>query len=113
MILIKRIIGILVVLAGIALIGTSMYITDQVNAGKIQINDAQQQVDQGKSLFSKSPVTKPVGDILTNSAQKKIDAGKAEVTDYEKMASNLKISGIVVIVVGIGVVLIGNRKKKR
>jgi hypothetical protein len=111
MILIKRIIGIVIFLAGVALIAISMYITDQVNAGKTQISDAQQQVNQGKSLFSQSPATKPVGDILTKSAQKKIDAGKEEVSEYEKLASNLKITGIVLLIAGVGVVLIGNKKK--
>ncbi len=108
----KRIIGILLALAGIALVLTSNYISDQVEAGKEQINSAQEKVDKGSSLFSLSPYTKDVGKEITDSAQKKIDAGKLEVIQYETLAGKLKIGGIALIVVGGLLVIFGRRKKR-
>ncbi len=107
----KRIIGILLVLAGITLILTSNYISNQVEAGKEQISSAQEKVDKGSSLFSLSPYTKDVGQEITGSAQKKIDEGKLQVIQYETLAGKLKIGGIALIVVG-GLFMIFGRKKK-
>lgn len=111
--MIRRIIGILLFLSGVALVAISMYINEQVAAGKLKIADAQQQVDQAQSLFSQNALTKPVGKGLTNSAQQKINAGEGEVSYYADIASHFKIAGIVLIVLGICVILIGSYKKKK
>lgn len=109
-----RIFGILILLAGIACIFFSHYISNQVAEGKIKIEKGQKAVDQGNSLFSMSPYTKPVGKKLSSSSQKKIDEGKEEVSYYEQIAQTLQISGIVAIIVGAGVTIFsffGPRKK--
>ena len=66
----KRIFGIVALVIGIVLVGFSSYIKSQVAQGKVKIDNAQKQVDQGSSLFSLSPATKEVGKGITDSAQK-------------------------------------------
>jgi hypothetical protein len=100
-----RILGIIILLAGIASIFFSNYITTQINEGKIKIEKGQKTVDQSNSLFSLNPYSKQVGQGMTSSAQKKIDEGKNEVARYEQIASTLQIFGIAGIVVGAGVTL--------
>ena len=111
-----RILGILILLAGIASIFFSNYITNQVNEGKIKIEKGQKTVDQSNSLFSSNPYTKQVGKEMSSSSQKKIDEGKEEVSHYEQIAQILQMSGIAAIVVGAGITIFsffGSRKKRR
>jgi hypothetical protein len=110
-----RILGILISLAGITCIFLSSYITNQVNEGKIKIEQGQQTVDQSNSLFSSNPFTKQVGKGLNSSSQKKINEGKENVSHYEQVAQTLQISGIAAIIVGVGITLFsffGPRKKR-
>ena len=117
----KKILGVLIVLIGIAMLGGSYYIQNQVNEGKIQVASAQSKVDTGKALFSNIPVAKDVGVVgeigkgigkgLASSAQSKIDAGSEQIRHYEKMAFGLKMGGIALIIVGIAVVFIGRKKR--
>ncbi len=111
-----RIVGILVVIAGIGCIFFSNYITTQVNEGKIKIEKGQQKIDQSSGLFSSNPYTKPLGKGITSSGQKKIDEGKQQVSYYEGLAATLKTSGIVGIIVGAGLVIVsffvGSNKRR-
>jgi len=107
----KKVIGIALIVVGAIMLFFSNYIAEQVSSGKQQIQDAQQKVDTADSLFSKSKYTKPVGEMFTGSAQKKIDAGQADVDKYESMSNNLKIGGIILIVIGAGVLFIPIRRK--
>jgi hypothetical protein len=110
--MIKKIIGIIVFVAGVALLCTSYYIKDQVEEGKGQIKSAQKKVNTANKLFSLTPETKQLGQGATNSAQKQIDAGKQQVGYYEDLAGKLQIGGIVLMVVGVGIIFIGGKKKK-
>jgi hypothetical protein len=110
----KRIIGILICIGGIVLIFVSIYITTQVESGKLQISSAESKVSTGKTLFGLTPVTKEAGNqLFFNSAEGQINAGKEEVAYYESLASILKIVGIIAIVVGLGVIFIPFGRKKR
>ncbi|MBY0529595.1 MAG: hypothetical protein K2P51_05330 [Rhabdochlamydiaceae bacterium] len=108
----KKLIGTIVFILGVCLIGISMYITSEVNQGKIKINRAQEQVDQGGSLFSMNPVAKEIGKGITGSAQRKIDEGKSQVVEYEAIARMAQISGIILIVLGLGLVFLGKPSKR-
>jgi hypothetical protein len=111
-----RIIGILILVAGIAAILFSNYITTQVKEGKLKITQGEQKVNKGKQLFSLSPATKEVGGALTQSADKKIQEGKEQVGYYEQLASELQIGGIIGCIVGAGLILfsfIGKNGKRR
>ena len=113
---ILRILGIVVMVAGVVCIFFSNYITNQVNEGKIKIEEGQKTVDTSSGLFSTNPYTKPIGKGITSSAQKKIDAGKEEVVYYEQLAQTLQISGIVGIIVGAAITVFsffGQRKNRR
>ncbi|MBS0625180.1 MAG: hypothetical protein JSS32_03945 [Verrucomicrobia bacterium] len=107
----KQITGIVLVLAGVAMLLTSQYIKSQVLEGKQQISSAQKKVDTANQLFSVNPVSKEVGKGLTGGAQRKIDEGRGEVAHYEQVAQVLNIGGIGAIIVG-GVIFLLGRKKR-
>jgi hypothetical protein len=107
----KRILGIIVFIAGLAAILTASYIKKQVEEGKWQISSAQQKVDTANSLFSLNPTTKQVGKGLTAPAQGKINEGQSQVAYYESVEGWLKIGGAVLMVIGAGLVIFGGRKK--
>ena len=110
----KHIIGIVVAVFGIAMILVANTIKQRVAAGELEISDAQRKVDRGNALFSTNPYSNAVGrGLITDPAQKKIDEGKKQVTDYTSFASRLQIGGIILIIAGIGVVLVGGKKRTR
>ena len=109
-----RILGILILLAGVVCIYFSNYITTQINEGKVKVEKGEKTIEQSNSLFSLNPYTKQVGKGLSSSAQKKINAGKEEIAHYEQVAHMLKVSGIAGIIVGAGLTIFsffGSRKK--
>lgn len=110
---IKKILGIVLFVIGIALYFISNYIMDQVNEGKQKISSAQKQVDQSNDLFSLAPYGKDIGKELTNPAEKKIHAGQEQVNYYQNTAHFLHIGGVVLMVLGAGTFLIGFIKKKK
>lgn len=111
-----RIIGALILLAGIASILFSNYITNQVNEGKVKIAQGEKTVNQSKQLFSLNPVSKEVGKGLTHSADKKIEEGKQQVSKYELLAQQLYTGGIAGSIAGAAIFIIsflGKSKKRR
>lgn len=107
----RRILGILVIVIGIGSIGTSQYIRREVEAGRMKIDRAQSQVDQGKGLLKMAPKeARPVGDIFTGSAQKKIDEGRNKADAYSKKSDFLLTGGIILIIIGAIFILIKNKK---
>jgi uncharacterized protein YjeT (DUF2065 family) len=106
----KRIVGIVLIIAGIAMLGFSYYIKQEVAAGNLQISSAQEKVDRSQGLFNLNPVTKEVGKGLTGAAQSKIDEGKRDVEYYTHLANTLQIAGIACIVVGAIVIFLGRKK---
>ena len=106
----KRILGVALIVIGAVMLFFSDYIATQVAEGKIKIARAQSQVNTAESVFSKSQYTKPVGKVIFGGVQNKIDEGKREVSHYESLSNNLKIAGIVLIVVGAGLLLLGKKK---
>ncbi len=98
----KRVLGIVLVIIGIAMYLMSNYIQQQVEEGKGQVSSAQKKVNQSNSLFSLSPnpVAEQIGKGFTDSAQKKINEGKLEIAKYEGMAGWLNTGGIVLVVIG-------------
>ncbi len=107
----KKIIGIALIVVGAVMLFFSNYIAEQVSSGRMQIQQAQSQVDTTDSLFSQTKYTKPVGNIFTGSAQKKIDAGQADVDKYQSMSNNLKIGGIILIIIGAAVLFIPMKRR--
>jgi hypothetical protein len=107
----KRVFGVVILLAGGAMIFFSMYIMGQVSTGREQLSEAQSQVDRGSGLFDLNPLTKEIGKGITGSAQRKIDRYGKEADQYAQMASWLKIGGIVLIIVGAGTLFLGRKKR--
>ncbi len=109
----KCIIGTILFIGGIALIGFSMYVTQQVEEGQGKVSRAQSKVDQGKGLFSGNPITEEIGKGITGGVQRKIDAGKEEITFYQQVSVWSKIGGIACIVIGLSIFLIPTKKRTR
>lgn len=106
----RRILGILILLAGIASLILGMYITSQVEQGKMQVASAQKKVKQSTGLFNMSPYTKGVGDTLSNSAQKKIGEANEMIAQYAQYATWFKIGGVAMIVLGGIIIFIPRRR---
>ena len=96
----RRIIGVISVVIGIVLVLVSMNINKQVEEGRGRVSSAQKKVDQGKQLFELAPRTKPVGEIITDSAQRKIDQGRLDIAKYENMSKWFLFGGIFLIIFG-------------
>jgi len=99
------------ILAGVAMLFASNYISTQVGEGRQKIDSAQRSVDRGNSIFSLNPVTQQVGRGLTGSAQRQINAGREEVGYYDQMAGRLQFGGIACIIAG-GLLFVLGRKKR-
>ncbi len=110
---IRRILAMVALIAGIALIGFGQYIKMKVAEGREEISDAQTKVDRSGALFSLSPYTKQAGEQLTDSAQKKIDEGKQEVGHYAALAYQLQLGGIVIGILGIIFLIIPRRSPRK
>lgn len=98
-----KILGVILVIAGVVLLYFSHYINTQVAEGRSEISTGQSQVDTTTNLFSVTPVSKEVGKQFTGSAQSRIDAGTIEAARYAEYANWLMIGGIISIVAGVGV----------
>lgn len=109
----KRIIGIVVIVIGIALVSVAYYIKQEVAAGEKKIIEGEKSVKKTDALFSLTPVTKDVGGGLTSSGKKKIAEGKKEVAYYSALAQWLQIGGIVLIVGGAVIVVLGKNSSRR
>ena len=107
---VKRIAGIILVIAGAGFLYLSHYINAQVAEGRTEISGAQQKVDVTGKLFSINPATKEAGKPLTGYAQKRIDEGTQQADQYAAYAKWLMIGGAALIVIGVGAFFIGRKK---
>jgi uncharacterized membrane protein len=110
---IKRVLGALIIVAGIVLLYISNYITQQINQGQEEIASAKKKINQGEQLFSFNPVAKEVGKGLTSGAKKQIRAGEETIAHYTQVADWCQKGGIGLIVLGAIVVIFGRSKKKK
>ncbi len=78
----KKILGIVLVAGGLALLAFSYYIKNQVEGGKGRISSAQEQVDTGNRLFAVDPTSKQVGKVVMAPAQSRINQGNRDVAHY-------------------------------
>lgn len=94
----KRIVGIVIAIIGIVMILFSNYI-----AGQVAI--AQQNVQETTSMFSGNRVGKSVGDVANQAVAERSGP-------YLALSRGLKIGGVILIVVGVGFVVFGGRRKR-
>lgn len=106
----RRILGIIIVILGIALILSSFLIKSRVTEGKNQISEAQSQVNLGNNLFSLNPTSKEVSKGFMGSAQNKIDEATEKSNFYNSLALWFQIGGAVFIVLGSGIIFISRKK---
>lgn len=106
----KRTLGVILLILGVALLLTSYYINNRVMEGKQKIKSTEKNVETGKNILSLNPVSKEVGKQLTKGVDEKIEQGKTQVTYYSNIAYWIKVTGIIFIVLGIILVLFGKKK---
>jgi hypothetical protein len=107
----SRIVGILLIIAGVAALLFASYISEQVAEGKIKVAQGQETVNQSNQLFSANPVSKGIGQSVTGSAQDKINAGIGEIQHYEQVMYGLYIGGAIAIVLG-GIITIKSFRRR-
>jgi hypothetical protein len=110
---VKRVLGIILVIAGVALIVFSNYILNQVAEGKEKISSAESTMSKANSLFSMNPVAKQVGQGMMGGGQKKIAEGKGQVAYYEDLAGKMRMGGFASIVVGLVLFFLSFRKSRK
>jgi hypothetical protein len=108
----KRLIGIILVLCGLSMIGLSLYIENEVAHGRIEISRGEAKLKNVDRLFSLSPTTKGIGKGISRSGEKQIKQGKKDVAYYTNLAHQLKIGGVVLLVIGAWVYFLGRKKRK-
>ena len=106
----KRVLGIICIIIGAAMLFGSNYIAEQVEEGKARVQSAESTMSTTNSILSLNPVTDQVGQSLNKSANKKIAKGKEEIAKYEALASKLQVAGVILIVIGIGILILGRKK---
>ena len=105
--------GALVLAAGLALVFTARYINQRVNAGREEVAEGQEQIDQSTELFSMTPFTDPVGKALSAPEQNEVNQGQAEVNYYAQVASKYSKWAIIILIVGAVLVALGFIRKRR
>lgn len=113
MVIFRKIVAAILVIGGLAAFSLSLYISDEVAKGNIKVEKAEKAVQTGDRLFSLSPVGKEIGDGITQSAKKKIGEGKEMIAYYAARAEQLKIGGIVAVVIGLVLFCIPKKKRAR
>lgn len=109
----KRILGIVLVLIGVACLLFSNYINNQVGQGRGKIAKAQGQVNMAEGFMSLSPEAKQYGKGMTESAQGQINAGSATADMYAQRATMLQWGGIGLIVIGGLLLIFGGKKSSK
>jgi hypothetical protein len=110
----QRIVGIVLLLVGIAALFFSGYIYAQVEEGRGKISNVQSKVDVGNKLLSIDPTLKKIGEPLTGSVQKQIDEGAATAERYETIAHFTQLGGIALLISGAVVLILSfNRKNQK
>ncbi len=108
-----KVLGVLIFIGGVVLILASNNIAERVAAGRGEISSGQRKVDTANELFSMNQRTKPIGGLVTGSAQDKINAGTQEADKYDRLAGQLQTGGYVLCGVGIVVFIIGCFRRKK
>lgn len=96
-----KILGIGLIVMGIASFIGGNYISSQVNQGKRKVRKAQSGVDAVNSASSSDPALYFFSKAATGPIQKQINEGKRDIVYYQSLAKNLDIAGWVMLVIGV------------
>lgn len=108
-----KILGSILIVAGVALLAFCVYTKSEVAGGRAKISEAQGKVDRGKRLFSWNPCTRKIGEKLVEPAQDKIDEGSHEANYYSGVAHWCKWGGIALLIIGTGTLFLGRKKSRK
>lgn len=110
---VKRILAIIVFIAGVVMLFVSNNIKQQIEAGTLKVTQAEKAVGQANSLFSLSPTAQQLTKGSIDKANKKIAAGKKEIAYYSKVADELQMGGFILIGAGFLIFILGRHHSKK
>lgn len=108
-----RIIGLCVIVIGIASMVFANYIRGRLYEAEGQIADAKKKIKQGDQLFSFNPIAKEIGQGLTSGAKEKVRDAETTVAEYYRIAALCHNGGIALIAIGAGLVIFCRKKSKK
>ena len=97
-----KIIGILLIVGGIASFLFANYIRSQVDQGKHKVRKAQSAVNSANQAASGDPTLYLFSRAATGPIQKKINEGKKDIVYLQSLAKTLDIVGFITIIAGGG-----------
>ena len=103
--------GIVMLILGALLIGSSFYIKSQVVEGQKKVANVEKSTDLSDKLFSVTPETEELGDTLSSPIKGKVSEGKEQIAFYTALANGLEIGGMLLAVLGIGLIFLGKKSK--
>jgi hypothetical protein len=110
---VKRILAIIIFIAGVVMLFVSSNIKKQIAEGTLKVAAAEKTVNQANSLFSLNPTTKQLTQGSVQKAQKKIAAGKQDIARYTKIADELQVGGFVLMGAGILIFVLGRKHHEK
>lgn len=108
----KKAFSILLILLGIASYSGSIYIDNQLSAGKLKLKKAEKNLNKADQALSLTPYTSPLGKGLKEASKDKIDEGKRQINYYSNLSETLKIGGYLLAGLGLMCSFFTFRKKK-
>ena len=96
----KKIVPLLFILVGVALVVLGIYMKGQVQEGRGRLAQAQQGVDIAKDVLNTNEYTAPVSGLVTDPVQSKIDQNQAKASAYATLSSWCLGVGIALILLG-------------
>ncbi len=96
-----KILGITLIVMGIASFVGGNYIRSQVDQGKKKVRKAQSGVNAVNSASSSDPALYFFSKAATGPIQSQINEGKKDIVYFQALAKNLDIAGWVMVIVGL------------
>ncbi len=100
-----KIIGILLIVGGIASFIFANYIRSQVDQGKHKVRKAQSAVNSANQVASGDPTLYLFSRTATGPIQKKINEGKKDIVYFQSLAKTLDVVGFIALVAGGGLTI--------
>ena len=104
---VRRIIGLILVLAGIGGLYYANIQQARIDQGAAE---GQRKIDKGKRMFQGNPVTEAFGESVASSAERKMGG---IIAGYEQQVQMLKMGSIGVIVIGAAMLIFCSNKERR
>lgn len=110
---VKKVVGILFLVAGCVLFGISLYIEGRLEQGQAQVAQSQEQLEKGVGgPPAVRPYVRRMEKKFTGSIEERIAAGEGQIAYYQQVANQCRWGGIASFAIGIVVLLFSRKKSK-